>query len=103
MPSTPVGPLEVKDIRKDSVTLTWGTPESDGGCPITGYVIEKQDKRGKWEPVERVGRDTREVKVNDLKEGDKHIFRVKAENKKGLSEPLKQDKHVETKSLHGRW
>ncbi|KAK3083483.1 hypothetical protein FSP39_023775 [Pinctada imbricata] len=102
VPSSPAGPLGVKDVRKDSMTLTWSPPTDEGGSPITGYVIEQQDKRGKWAPVDRVGKDKTELTVKDLREGDKYMYRVKAENKKGLSEPLKLDDYIEAKSLHDK-
>ena len=41
-PSKPLN-LRVTDIWKDYITITWEEPESDGGCPLTGYVIEQRD------------------------------------------------------------
>lgn len=32
--------MEVVDWDKDHADLKWKTPETDGGAPITGYVIE---------------------------------------------------------------
>ena len=34
-PGRPGGPLEVTDVKKDSVKLKWKKPEDDGGKPIT--------------------------------------------------------------------
>lgn len=50
-PGTPV----VSDFDKNFVELKWARPESDGGSPITGYVIEKKDKFSPdWEECAKV-------------------------------------------------
>lgn len=43
---TPTEPKDVKvdDFDADFVDLVWKKPESDGGSPIVGYIIEKRDK-----------------------------------------------------------
>ena len=43
---TPTQPkdLKIDDFDADYVDLVWKKPESDGGSPITGYIIEKRDK-----------------------------------------------------------
>lgn len=46
---SPPQELTTSEVTADTVTVTWKAPESDGGSPITGYVIERQDtKRGTW-------------------------------------------------------
>lgn len=79
---------EFKDWARDFVALTWKAPESDGGAPITGYVIEKKDATGsKWVKVLETKGPKCEGKVPDLVEGHKYQFRVKAVNKGGQSKP----------------
>ena len=34
------GNVELTDWDKDHADLKWTKPESDGGAPITGYIIE---------------------------------------------------------------
>lgn len=102
-PAQPFGPLEPKNIRKDSLTLTWQAPKDDGGSPITGYIVEKREnKKGKWTPVEKVSKNITELDVKRLEEGKEYYFRVCAENKKGVSEPLETEKSVVPKSTFGK-
>lgn len=42
-PGVPGKPL-VMDWDKDHVDLEWPAPKSDGGSPITGYIIQKKEK-----------------------------------------------------------
>uniref|UniRef100_A0A671S2E2 Titin n=1 Tax=Sinocyclocheilus anshuiensis TaxID=1608454 RepID=A0A671S2E2_9TELE len=46
---TPSSPqkFEVKDVKKDSVTLCWYPPLTDGGAKITNYVVEKRESTRK--------------------------------------------------------
>ena len=95
VPSSPVGPMEVKDITKDSVTLSWQPPTSDGGTPITGYVVEHRDKRRQaWIKDATVDKDTTTFTVNKLLEDNEYIFRVTAENAEGQSSPLESSEAI---------
>ena len=83
-PGTP----DITDYDTDFVELAWKRPDSDGGSPITGYVIEKKDKYSAgWEPCLTVDGDTPNARVPDLIEGLQYEFRVRAINKGGASEP----------------
>ncbi|CAH8566640.1 unnamed protein product [Schistosoma rodhaini] len=97
-PDSPQGPLEVKNIKSDSCTLGWKPPKETGGCPVTHYVVEKQDQStGEWTPVSKFVRGT-EYDVLGLDEGKKHKFRVRAANEFGLSEPLELDHTITTEN-----
>lgn len=86
-PSKP-GTPEIKDYDTDFVELEWKRPESDGGSPITGYVIEKKDKYSPdWEQCATVEGDVTSTKVPDLIEGQQYEFRIRAINKAGPSVP----------------
>lgn len=50
----PPGIVNVDDITRNSVDLSWEKPKNDGGKPITGYVIEKKKGDGEWETATKV-------------------------------------------------
>ena len=93
-PSKP-GKPEVLDWDKDHVDLKWTPPETDGGTPITGYIVEKRKKgTHKWQPAKTVHTPTPEATVPDLIEGEEYEFRVIAVNKAGPSEPSEASQSV---------
>lgn len=68
--------------------MSWLPPKDDGGSKITNYVIEKRvANRKTWihvtnEPKERV------YTVENLIEGHEYVFRIMAQNKYGIGDPL---------------
>ena len=103
-PDMPEGPLEVKDIQKDSMSLSWQPPKSDGGSPITGYTVEKREpNRNMWTPVQRLNGDVTSCVADKLLDGKDYLFRVVAENKKGSSKPLETGKAHTAKSPYGEF
>ncbi len=75
------------DWDKDHVDLKWAAPTTDGGSPITGYIIEKKDKYGDWEKAAEVPASQTNARVPDLIEGQAYEFRVRAVNAAGPGEP----------------
>ncbi|CAJ0936429.1 unnamed protein product, partial [Mesorhabditis belari] len=77
--SDPKGPLRADDITKDSAVISWKEPEDDGGSPITGYIVEKQEDGGRWVPVSEnilaVKQTGTQLKVGKLNEGHEYKFR----------------------------
>jgi len=45
------GKPEVVDYDKDRAEIKWSHPKSDGGSPLTKYLVEKKMKGGAWEKV----------------------------------------------------
>uniref|UniRef100_A0A8C1ICJ3 Titin n=1 Tax=Cyprinus carpio TaxID=7962 RepID=A0A8C1ICJ3_CYPCA len=83
VPSTP----EASEITKDSITLSWNAPESDGGAEIKCYHLEKRDKDGvRWTKCNRQKLTDLHFKVTGLSEGHFYEFRVSAENEAGVGE-----------------
>ncbi|KAE8573900.1 Putative twitchin [Halyomorpha halys] len=87
-PGPPGGPLMYPDVSHDSVSLCWHQPEDNGGSPITGYIIEMSDfGLDNWKQVPGFCPNT-SFTVKGLSEGKKYVFRIRAENMYGISEPL---------------
>ena len=90
-----MGPLEISDITEETVKLSWQPPESDGGTPVTGYLVDKYDtKRMTWSKVATVDDKTLTCVVPRLLEGQKYEFRVSAINSEGQGPALKSDKEI---------
>ncbi len=102
-PSAPQS-LRVSDTQPTSVTLKWQAPQSDGGSPVTHYLIEKHtSEESEFTEVYRVDGLTQTYKVKGLTKGKDYLFRVKAENPAGLSsEGAELDKPTTAKLPFGR-
>jgi len=71
------GPLEVSDVTRSSMTLSWLAPTSNGGAEIVAYVIERPEYLSPtWTHVARVRPQT---DANLAERSDYH-FRVCVEN-----------------------
>ena len=76
------------NIGRDSVTLEWNPPRSDGGSKIRHYVIERKEAfRNYWTKVGSVEGSRTSYNVLGLTPGSEAFYRVFAENKMGVSEP----------------
>lgn len=94
-PSPPTAPLEYCVTGPTSMDIEWGQPESDGGSPLTGYVIAIKDiRRRMWMEVAQVDAETHRLHIKELQEGRDYLVRVFARNEIGLSEPLEMDEPV---------
>lgn len=85
LPSSPLG-LTASVAAVGSVDLQWSAPTSDGGSPITDYVIEYGTiASGNWSTyADGVGVSTA-LRVNSLEKGTAYRFRVSARNEIGNS------------------
>ncbi|MEQ2222441.1 hypothetical protein ILYODFUR_026475, partial [Ilyodon furcidens] len=86
----PEAPLNiiVGNVTKFGCTVSWDPPVSDGGSPITSYIVELRDRTSvKWSPVQVTKADELSAIINDVIENKEYIFRVKAENKAGEGKP----------------
>lgn len=87
VPDAPLNVI-VGNVSKFGCTVSWEPPVSDGGSPITSYIIELRDRTAvKWSPIQITKADELSAIVNDVIENKEYIFRVKAENKAGVGKP----------------
>uniref|UniRef100_A0A8C0I9K5 Titin n=1 Tax=Bubo bubo TaxID=30461 RepID=A0A8C0I9K5_BUBBB len=86
-PPSPPGKPTVYDITENAATVSWTLPKSDGGTPITGYILERREASGKWVRVNKTPILDMKYRVTGLFEGNTYEFRVFAENMVGLSKP----------------
>ncbi|XP_038051694.1 twitchin-like [Patiria miniata] len=79
---------KVVDTHDGSIELKWSPPEFDGGCPITGYIIEKREVGSpRWSKATKSPIKGTSYEVPDLVQGGNYEFRAMAVNKAGESEP----------------
>uniref|UniRef100_A0A8C5DTP8 Titin n=1 Tax=Gouania willdenowi TaxID=441366 RepID=A0A8C5DTP8_GOUWI len=82
----PPGTITLKDVTKNSVTLSWEKPEHDGGSRVGCYIVEVLHKGAeKWAQAVIV-KET-EATITGLNAGEEYMFRVAARNEKGTSDP----------------
>lgn len=101
VPSAPRD-LSVSDITKTTAMLKWAEPESDGGSPITNYVVEKcTNFNSRWVKACKATVTDTTVTLSDLVEGTSYEFKVYAENEAGPGPACKPVGPVEAKEPHG--
>ena len=97
MPGQPKN-LQVIGASPNHIEIRWRSPEKDGGTSISGYNVEKKDiNRPDFLFVANVNPTVRNYKVTRLFENTDYLFRVFAENKVGVGEPITLDEPVTAK------
>lgn len=87
VPNAPKNP-EVVDWTETAITIQWQAPDSDGGSPITGYVVEYKEKAAsQWKSFLESDPKKLQAVLPDLRTGGIYVARVRARNIEGDSEP----------------
>lgn len=87
-PGPPTGPIEVGEVTESTVALKWAPPVYDGGSPVTNYVVlRRETSTPAWTEVSsQVARSA--IKAGKLTKGEEYQFRIKAENRFGISDHI---------------
>ncbi len=102
VPDAPSKP-RISNVLATSATVSWAPPASDGGSPVTSYIIEKrEDGRGRWTKCNKFDVDDTNFKVTDLNEGHEYEFRVSAVNKAGTGKPSATSETIKAKPPYGK-
>lgn len=86
VPGAPGTPLP-SNIKDTSMTLSWQVPSSDGGSPITHYILEMKSSGVRWTPASEDKIKDTEHTVTKLTKGELYEFRAIAVNKAGPGKP----------------
>ena len=84
-PSAPRS-VKVTEVKVESLDIVWKPPKSDGGAPITKYLVETSCVDDAFCVALAVDGSTCRARVDGLKEGTSYNVRVLAENEAGVSE-----------------
>jgi len=72
-------------ITDDSVTIEWSSPTTDGGRPVTRYIVERRDAHQQaWTHVASLPARTTVCQVTGLQSNVAYFIRVAAENDEGV-------------------
>ncbi|XP_060770273.1 myosin-binding protein C, slow-type [Neoarius graeffei] len=77
--------VRIEEVWGENVALDWTPPKDSGNAPITGYTIQKADKKTmEWYTcVEHYHRTC--ITISELVVGNEYYFRIFSENMVGLS------------------
>uniref|UniRef100_A0A3B4GBW5 Titin n=1 Tax=Pundamilia nyererei TaxID=303518 RepID=A0A3B4GBW5_9CICH len=97
-PSAPTN-LEVKDVKKDSVSISWEPPLIDGGAKISHYIVEKREETRKAFTSVFSNCMRNSYKIDNLQEGCFYYFRVLAVNEFGTGLPAETTEAIKVSEV----
>lgn len=102
VPSVPLN-LNVVDVTKSSVILCWDRPLYEGGSRLTGYVLEAcKVGSDRWSAVATVKASVSKHTITSLTENEQYLFRIRATNSRGASEPMDTVTPVTIQDIKGK-
>ncbi|XP_069019250.1 titin-like [Embiotoca jacksoni] len=97
-PSAPTN-LEIKDVKRDSVSISWEAPVIDGGAKISHYIVEKREEARKAFTSVCSNCVRNSYKIDNLQEGCFYYFRVLAVNDFGSGLPTETAEAVKVSEV----
>ncbi|XP_053301115.1 immunoglobulin-like and fibronectin type III domain-containing protein 1 [Pleuronectes platessa] len=90
-PTPPMGPVDIIESSSSCIDFKWRPPKDSGGCPITDYVMERQQiGRNSWKKLGKIGPEPK-YRDTDVDHGRKYCYHVRAETDHGISEMMETD------------
>lgn len=84
------------------MTVTWSPPETDGGSPITNYILEyRSESTATWKRVTQEKLLETKYTAKGLKDSELYEFRVAAENKAGVGPYSDNSKQAKASEVQG--
>uniref|UniRef100_A0A8C1JG64 Myomesin-1 n=1 Tax=Cyprinus carpio TaxID=7962 RepID=A0A8C1JG64_CYPCA len=100
--------LQVQEVRKDSLVLLWKPPVYQGRDAVNGYYIDIKEADADFEMWRGVNEKATHktfmtvcMHMEDLKEGESYVFRVRAQNKAGVGKASDPTEPVEAVTKPG--
>ncbi|XP_037639979.1 immunoglobulin-like and fibronectin type III domain-containing protein 1 [Sebastes umbrosus] len=91
-PTPPQGPVDIMEMAVTSVEFKWKPPKDSGGCPVTNYIIARQQVgRNKWSDLGEIPGSDPSYKDSDVDPGRRYSYRIRAKNAEGISDYLQTE------------
>uniref|UniRef100_A0A8C4DYP3 Immunoglobulin like and fibronectin type III domain containing 1, tandem duplicate 2 n=1 Tax=Dicentrarchus labrax TaxID=13489 RepID=A0A8C4DYP3_DICLA len=91
-PTPPQGPVDIMESAVTSVEFKWKPPKDSGGCPVTNYIVERQQVgRNKWSNLGEIPGNNPSYKDSDVDPGRRYCYRIRAKNAEGISDYLQTE------------
>lgn len=90
-PTPPLGPVEIIESSSTCIDFKWRVPKDNGGCPITNYILERQQiGRNSWKKLGKIGPEPK-YRDTDVDHGRKYCYHIRAESDYDVSEMMETD------------
>lgn len=90
-PTPPLGPVDIIESSSTCIDFKWRVPKDNGGCPITNYILERQQiGRNSWKKLGKIGPEPK-YRDADVDHGRKYCYHIRAETDYDVSDMMETD------------
>lgn len=83
--------MEIIESSSTCIDFKWRVPKDNGGCPITNYILERQQiGRNSWKKLGKIGPEPK-YRDTDVDHGRKYCYHIRAETDYDVSEMMETD------------